>query len=244
MPVPCIAMDQLSRCCGRAGGLPIGAVLVSDAVADVMKPGDHGSTFAGNPLVCRAAEIVLDVRSPSRRRLAVSDVQGMLTVSSLRFTACPPGACAMSLPDMCVSLPVDALAPMPARLQRAVTPRALRRRSSRPRRSWRACRRAARGCGRACAARWPATRTSKKSAGWASSAACSWMWCAPAPFNPRLGPAPHLYGPHTACPLHQLLCAPCLPLTQNMHMRVTSLVDTVHDCGGWCCRVRKGPVRP
>ena len=46
----------------RAGGLPIGAVLVTDKVADVMKPGDHGSTFAGNPLVCRAAEAVLDVR--------------------------------------------------------------------------------------------------------------------------------------------------------------------------------------
>lgn len=55
----------LSRCFKCAGGLPIGAVLVTDAVADVMKPGDHGSTFAGNPLVCRAAEAVLDVRTPS-----------------------------------------------------------------------------------------------------------------------------------------------------------------------------------
>jgi len=54
--------------CARAGGLPIGAVLVTDAVADVMKPGDHGSTFAGNPLVCRAAEVVLDVRPLGRMR--------------------------------------------------------------------------------------------------------------------------------------------------------------------------------
>eukprot|EP00884_Botryococcus_braunii_P019750 jgi/Botrbrau1/6459/Bobra.0034s0034.1 len=38
-----------------AGGLPIGAVLVTERVAEVMKPGDHGSTFAGNPLVCAAA---------------------------------------------------------------------------------------------------------------------------------------------------------------------------------------------
>jgi len=43
-------------------------VLVTDAVADVMKPGDHGSTFAGNPLVCRAAEVVLDVRPLGRMR--------------------------------------------------------------------------------------------------------------------------------------------------------------------------------
>ena len=32
-------------------------------VADVMLPGDHGSTFAGNPLVCHAANAVVDVIS-------------------------------------------------------------------------------------------------------------------------------------------------------------------------------------
>lgn len=44
-----------------AGGLPIGAVLLKQHVADVMKPGDHGSTFAGNPLVCHAACTVFDI---------------------------------------------------------------------------------------------------------------------------------------------------------------------------------------
>lgn len=34
-----------------AGGMPIGAVLMKQRVADVMQPGDHGSTFAGGPLV-------------------------------------------------------------------------------------------------------------------------------------------------------------------------------------------------
>ncbi len=41
-----------------AGGLPIGATLVTQAVADVIKPGDHGSTFAAGPLVCTAANVV------------------------------------------------------------------------------------------------------------------------------------------------------------------------------------------
>ncbi len=44
-----------------AGGLPIGAVLLKQKVADVMTPGDHGSTFAGNPLVCHAACTVFDI---------------------------------------------------------------------------------------------------------------------------------------------------------------------------------------
>lgn len=35
--------------------------MVTQAVADVMSPGDHGSTFAGNPLVCHAAEAVVDI---------------------------------------------------------------------------------------------------------------------------------------------------------------------------------------
>ena len=43
-----------------AGGLPIGATLVTEDVAQAMAPGDHGSTFAAGPLVCRAAEVVFD----------------------------------------------------------------------------------------------------------------------------------------------------------------------------------------
>jgi predicted acetylornithine/succinylornithine family transaminase len=43
-----------------AGGLPIGAILVTEAVAGTLHPGDHGSTFAGGPLVTRAAQVVFD----------------------------------------------------------------------------------------------------------------------------------------------------------------------------------------
>jgi acetylornithine/succinyldiaminopimelate/putrescine aminotransferase len=43
-----------------AGGLPIGATLVTEAVAGVIKPGDHASTFAAGPLVCAAALVVFD----------------------------------------------------------------------------------------------------------------------------------------------------------------------------------------
>jgi predicted acetylornithine/succinylornithine family transaminase len=43
-----------------AGGLPIGAILVTERVAAVMKAGDHGSTFAGGPLITAAASYVFD----------------------------------------------------------------------------------------------------------------------------------------------------------------------------------------
>lgn len=39
-----------------AAGLPMGAILMTDAVADWIKPGDHGSTFGGSPLVASVAE--------------------------------------------------------------------------------------------------------------------------------------------------------------------------------------------
>ena len=42
-----------------AGGLPMGAALASEAVAQSIHPGEHGSTFAGGPLVCRAAKVFL-----------------------------------------------------------------------------------------------------------------------------------------------------------------------------------------
>ena len=43
-----------------ANGLPIGAILLTEDVAAAVGYGEHGSTFAGGPLVCRAASVVFD----------------------------------------------------------------------------------------------------------------------------------------------------------------------------------------
>ena len=43
------------------GGLPIGALITGERLADVLAPGDHGSTFAGGPVVAAAAHAALDV---------------------------------------------------------------------------------------------------------------------------------------------------------------------------------------
>ena len=45
---------------GLANGLPIGCLLVADEAAGAFTPGDHGSTFGGNPVVCAAAGAVCD----------------------------------------------------------------------------------------------------------------------------------------------------------------------------------------
>jgi acetylornithine/N-succinyldiaminopimelate aminotransferase len=53
--------DVMTTAKGLGGGLPIGACVTDPANADVLQPGDHGSTFAGGPVICAAANAVLDV---------------------------------------------------------------------------------------------------------------------------------------------------------------------------------------
>lgn len=51
-------------CLGKAlsgGTMPVSAVLADDAVMMTLKPGQHGSTFGGNPLACRVATEALKV---------------------------------------------------------------------------------------------------------------------------------------------------------------------------------------
>jgi predicted acetylornithine/succinylornithine family transaminase len=52
--------DLLALAKGLANGLPIGALLVADDVAGALVPGDHGSTFGGNPVSAAAAGAVVD----------------------------------------------------------------------------------------------------------------------------------------------------------------------------------------
>jgi len=55
-----IAPDVMTLAKGLGGGVPIGACLAAPR-ADVFEPGDHGSTFGGNPLACAVASTVLQV---------------------------------------------------------------------------------------------------------------------------------------------------------------------------------------
>jgi len=55
-----VAPDAVTLAKGLANGLPIGALLVADGAPDGFEPGDHGSTFGGNPVACAAAGAVVE----------------------------------------------------------------------------------------------------------------------------------------------------------------------------------------
>ncbi len=85
--------DVVSTAKGLAGGLPMGATLLSDKVKDVLGFGDHGSTFGGNPVAAAAALSVVrrltdgflaDVaRKGDRLRSLLSGAPGITDVSGL-----------------------------------------------------------------------------------------------------------------------------------------------------------------
>jgi acetylornithine aminotransferase len=71
--------DILTTAKALGNGIPIGATLVSgETVAPFIKTGDHGTTFGGNPLVCRVAHHVFG-------RLAASQLQEEVTQKSKLF---------------------------------------------------------------------------------------------------------------------------------------------------------------
>ena len=55
-----IEPDIVSTAKGLAGGLPLGATMLGEKVQNVFNPGDHGSTFGGNPVSCAAALSIIN----------------------------------------------------------------------------------------------------------------------------------------------------------------------------------------
>lgn len=55
-----VVPDILCMAKGIAGGIPMGVLMAKGKVSESFKPGDHASTFGGNPLACAAGNIVVD----------------------------------------------------------------------------------------------------------------------------------------------------------------------------------------
>ncbi len=58
-----VVPDALTTAKALGGGLPAGALITGERLADALRPGDHGSTFAGGPVIARAALAALDICS-------------------------------------------------------------------------------------------------------------------------------------------------------------------------------------
>jgi acetylornithine/N-succinyldiaminopimelate aminotransferase len=56
-----VTPDAITVAKALGGGLPIGALITAPQLSDVFQPGDHGSTFAGGPVIAAAALAALDV---------------------------------------------------------------------------------------------------------------------------------------------------------------------------------------
>ena len=66
--------DALTSAKALAGGLPMGALITGERLRGVLVPGDHGSTFAGGPVVARAALACLDVLEDRALQARVSEL--------------------------------------------------------------------------------------------------------------------------------------------------------------------------
>ena len=85
--------DIVSTAKGLGGGLPIGATLMGEKVQSVLGPGDHGSTYGGNPVCCAGALSVInrldeDFLAAVREKgeyvfSALSGAEGILSVSGM-----------------------------------------------------------------------------------------------------------------------------------------------------------------
>lgn len=75
-----IQPDIISTAKGLAGGLPLGATLLGDKVKNTLRPGDHGSTFGGNPTACAGAISILN-------RIDEKLLAGVREKSKFLFTA-------------------------------------------------------------------------------------------------------------------------------------------------------------
>ncbi|HVX45534.1 MAG TPA: aminotransferase class III-fold pyridoxal phosphate-dependent enzyme, partial [Mycobacteriales bacterium] len=80
---PDVTADVITMAKSLGGGLPIGACIARGATAGALQPGDHGSTFGGNPVCSAAALAVLDVIEKDELLLA-SRERGAQLVRALR----------------------------------------------------------------------------------------------------------------------------------------------------------------
>jgi len=77
--------DAITVAKALGGGLPIGALVTGERLADVLQPGDHGSTFAGGPVLAAAALAALEVTDTPALLARVSELGDRLAAGLERL---------------------------------------------------------------------------------------------------------------------------------------------------------------
>ncbi len=99
--------DAITIAKALAGGLPAGALITGERLADVLAPGDHGSTFAGGPVIAAAAHAALDVLDDPVLLARVREL-GLRLAESLREL---PGVLEVRGRGLMVAADIDRSAP-------------------------------------------------------------------------------------------------------------------------------------
>jgi predicted acetylornithine/succinylornithine family transaminase len=82
---PEVVPDALTTAKALGGGFPIGALVTGPRLADALKTGDHGSTFAGGPVICSAALAALEICSDPELLRHVGELGGRLATGLSRL---------------------------------------------------------------------------------------------------------------------------------------------------------------
>jgi predicted acetylornithine/succinylornithine family transaminase len=80
-----VVPDAITIAKALGGGLPIGALLTGERLADVLRPGDHGSTFAGGPAVASGALAALELTDDPELLARVRELGGRLAAGLERL---------------------------------------------------------------------------------------------------------------------------------------------------------------
>jgi acetylornithine/N-succinyldiaminopimelate aminotransferase len=106
-----VVPDAMTLAKGLGAGMPIGALVISPKLADVFAPGDHGSTFAGGPVVAAAANTALDIIDDPAFLLAVME-NGTRLAEGLRAL---PGVTSVRARGLMVAADISTDAPQVTR---------------------------------------------------------------------------------------------------------------------------------
>jgi acetylornithine aminotransferase len=109
--------DVVTVAKGLGGGIPIGACVATGEAAHLLQPGNHGTTFGGNPVACAAALAVLDVIG-KEGLLERADILGQRLAAGLRVD---PRVTEVRGPGLLIG--VDLAAPHSAEVMRAAQDR-------------------------------------------------------------------------------------------------------------------------